>query len=102
MFAGITLACSQIGSALVALPSFFQETLIVPGALILVALGLMVLVTCYYLQELWLYMRRSQLDAGSTSKQSEAYYQLQEDTINTPPTDNPQEFQHDEIRAIQY
>eukprot|EP00658_Telonema_sp_P-2_P036905 TRINITY_DN26604_c0_g1_i4.p1 TRINITY_DN26604_c0_g1~~TRINITY_DN26604_c0_g1_i4.p1 ORF type:complete len:516 (+),score=102.19 TRINITY_DN26604_c0_g1_i4:176-1723(+) len=64
LFAGITLACSQIGSALVALPSMMQQTLIVPGAIILIVLGLIVFVACYHLQQLWIYMRKAQLARG--------------------------------------
>ena len=66
LFTGITLSCAQIGSVLVALPSLFQQTMIWPSVVILVLLGLVALAACFYLQQLWLYMRKAQLDAKAT------------------------------------
>lgn len=67
-YAGLTLACAQIGSALVAVPSFMQKTLIFPGVVILCALGVTVLLATYHLQQLWLHMRKEQLSPDRERK----------------------------------
>jgi hypothetical protein len=55
-FAGLTLACSQIGSALLAMPLFFSQTRIYAGLAVFLCLAGLVLAATFYLQELWLHV----------------------------------------------